>query len=113
MTQMTAFVQIVVNIPAVSDVFDYAVPAHLSGRVGMGHLVIVPFGMQKVQGIVYRFVDLPSVPDVKEIFELVDEEPVLTPPQLALAKSLLSLKKWLIPRSSLWHPLSLYSYPQA
>jgi primosomal protein N' (replication factor Y) (superfamily II helicase) len=33
----------------------------------------------------FRFVDSPSVPDVKEILEVVDEEPVLTQPQLALA----------------------------
>ncbi len=85
---MTAFVQVVVNIPAVSGVFDYAVPKHLAGRAGVGHLVIVPFGKQIAQGVVYRFVDSPSVRDVKEILEAVDEEPVLTPPQLALAKEM-------------------------
>lgn len=84
-TPMTAFVQIVVNVPAVSGVFDYAVPESLSGKVGVGHLVIVPFGRQTVQGVVYRFVDSPSVREVKQILELVDEEPVLTQPQLALA----------------------------
>jgi primosomal protein N' (replication factor Y) len=85
---MTSFVQIVANVPAVSGVFDYAVPASLAGRVGVGHLVIVPFGKQTVQGVVLRFVDQPSVPEVKEIVELVDEEPVLTQPQIALAVSL-------------------------
>ena len=85
---MTTFVQIVVNVPAVSGVFDYAVPGSLEGMVGMGHLVIVPFGRQTVQGIVYRFVDQPSVADVKEILEVVDEKPVLTQPQLALAKEM-------------------------
>ncbi|MCK6539722.1 MAG: primosomal protein N' [Anaerolineales bacterium] len=85
---MTAFVQVIVNIPAVSGVFDYAVPKHLAGKVGVGHLVIVPFGKQTAQGVVYRFVDSPSVRDVKEILEAVDEEPVLTPPQIALAKEM-------------------------
>lgn len=85
---MTAFVQIVVNVPAVSGVFDYAVPESLAGRVGIGHLVIVPFGGQTVQGVVVRFVDSPSVPNVKEILEAVDDEAVLTPPQLALAHEL-------------------------
>ena len=85
---MTAFVQVVVNVPAVSGVFDYAIPKSLEGAVGIGHLVIVPFGSQRVQGTVYRFVDLPSVADVKEILEVVDEEPVLTQPQLALAKEM-------------------------
>lgn len=85
---MTAFVQIVVNVPAVSGVFDYAVPESLAGRVGVGHLVIVPFGGQTVQGIVVRFVDSPSVPNVREILDAVDDEPVLTPPQIALAHEL-------------------------
>jgi primosomal protein N' (replication factor Y) (superfamily II helicase) len=84
-TPMTAFVQIVVNIPAVSGVFDYSVPSQLAGRIGVGQLVIVPFGRQTVQGVVYRFVDSPSVPDVREILEVVDDEPVLNQPQLALA----------------------------
>jgi len=85
---MTVFVQIIVNVPAVSGMFDYAVPKDLGGTVGVGHLVIVPFGKQTVQGVIYRFVDSPSVGDVKEILELVDEEPVLTQPQLALAKEM-------------------------
>ena len=85
---MTTFVQIVVNVPAVSGVFDYSVPKSLEGAVGVGHLVIVPFGKQTVQGLVYRFVDAPSVREVKDILEVVDEEPVLTQPQLALAKEM-------------------------
>jgi len=85
---MPAFVQVVVNVPAISGVFDYAVPESLVGQVGVGHLVIVPFGKQTVQGTVFRFVDSPSVKDVKEILQVVDEEPVLTQPQLALAKEM-------------------------
>ncbi|GAB4458040.1 MAG: primosomal protein N' [Anaerolineales bacterium] len=85
---MTGFVQIVVNIPAVSGVFDYAIPEPLAGRVRVGQLVIVPFGGQTVQGVVVRFVDSPSVPEVREILEVVDDEAVLTPPQIALAHEL-------------------------
>jgi len=85
---MTFFVQIVVNVPAVTGVFDYAIPESLAGKVGLGHLVTVPFGKQTVQGAVFRFVDLPSVPDVRNVIDLVDEEPVLTPPQLALAEEM-------------------------
>jgi primosomal protein N' (replication factor Y) len=85
---MNSFAQIVVNIPAVSGVFDYAVPDSLAGRIGAGHLVIVPFGKQTVQGVVFRFVDQPAVPEVKDIIELVDEVPVLTQPQLALAETM-------------------------
>ena len=85
---MTPFVQIVVNMPAVSGVFDYAIPESLAGTVGVGHLVIIPFGKQTVQGVVFRFIDQPSVRDVKEIIELVDPEPVLTQAQIALAEEM-------------------------
>ncbi|HET6822703.1 MAG TPA: primosomal protein N', partial [Anaerolineales bacterium] len=85
---MTTFVQIVVNIPAISGIFDYSIPASLLGQVSIGHLVIAPFGKQTVQGVVFRFIDQPSVPDVKEILELVDPLPVLTQPQIALAEAM-------------------------
>jgi primosomal protein N' (replication factor Y) len=83
---MTTFVQIVVNIPAVSGIFDYAIPESLLGQVGVGHLVIAPFGKQTVQGVIFRFIDQPSVPEVKEILELVDPAPVMTQAQIALAE---------------------------
>lgn len=85
---MTAFVQIVVNVPAVSGVFDYAVPESLAGQIGQGHLVIVPFGNKTVQGVVFRFIDQPSVPHVKEVAEILDPIPVLTQAQIALAEAL-------------------------
>ncbi|HSK65511.1 MAG TPA: primosomal protein N' [Anaerolineales bacterium] len=83
-----SFVQIVVNIPAVSGIFDYSVPDLLRGQIAAGHLVIVPFGNKTVQGVVFRFVDQPSVANVKEILELVDPLPVLTHPQIALAEAM-------------------------
>jgi primosomal protein N' (replication factor Y) len=85
---MTSFVQIVVNVPAVSGIFDYSVPESLFGQVGVGHLVIAPFGKQTVQGVVFRFIDQPSVPEVKEILEVVDAVPVMTQAQITLAGAL-------------------------
>ncbi|MDQ2692189.1 MAG: primosomal protein N' [Chloroflexota bacterium] len=85
---MTIFVQIVVNVPAVSGTFDYSVPADLQGSIGVGHLVIAPFGKQTVQGVVFRFLDQPSVPDVKDILDLVDPAPVMTQAQIALAEAM-------------------------
>ncbi len=82
------FAQVAVNVPSITGVFDYAIPKSLVGQVGIGHLVIVPFGRQTVQGVIFRFVDSPSVSNVKDILEVVDEEPVLTQPQIALAKEM-------------------------
>ena len=86
---MTAiFIQIAVNIPAVSGVFDYALPTALEGRLGVGHLVTVPFSHQVVQGVVLRFIDQPSVQEVKTVIDLLDEKPVLTSAQIALAETM-------------------------
>ena len=85
---MNTFIQLAINVPSIAGVFDYAVPDHLVGKVGVGHLVIAPFGKQTVQGIVLRFIAKPSVAQTKEIVELVDPEPVLTSAQIALAESL-------------------------
>ncbi|HEX2995321.1 MAG TPA: hypothetical protein VHP14_10870, partial [Anaerolineales bacterium] len=85
---MTTFVQVVVNVPAVSGIFDYSIPESLLRQVGVGYLVVAPFGKQTVQGVVFRFIDQPSVPDVKEILELVDPAPVMTQAQITLAEAL-------------------------
>ena len=96
---MTPFIQLAINVPSVAGVFDYSIPDHLAGRVGVGHLVVAPFGKQTVQGVVLRFVDQPSVPQTKEIIERVDSDPVLTQAQIALAESL--AKSTLSPFSSI------------
>ena len=85
---MTTFIQVVVNVPAVAGIFDYAVPESLLGQVGVGHLVIAPFGKQTVQGVVFRFLEQPSVPEVKEIVELLDPAPIMTQAQIELAEAM-------------------------
>ncbi|MFH1905976.1 MAG: primosomal protein N', partial [Chloroflexota bacterium] len=80
------YAQIAVNVPSVTGVFDYALPPELEGKVGAGHLVSVPFGKQTVQGVVFRLVSEPSVPETKNIIALLDPQPVLTGTQIALAQ---------------------------
>ncbi len=83
---MNSFAQIAVNVPSVAGVFDYAVPDDLAGKLSVGKLVVVPFGKQRVQGVILRFVDQPAVANTKEILELIDPLPVLTSTQIALAE---------------------------
>ncbi|NQU30739.1 MAG: hypothetical protein HQ525_08740 [Anaerolineae bacterium] len=83
---MTIFVQISVNIPAISGVFDYHLPPELEGKIGIGNLVTIPFNNQIVQGVILRFLDKPSVADTKSVVDLLDPLPVLTPAQIALAE---------------------------
>jgi len=83
---MTTFVEIVVNVPRVSGVFHYHLPDHLEGVVRRGHLVVIPFGQQTVQGVVLQTVSVPSVPETKAVISLLDPEPVVTSQQITLAE---------------------------
>jgi primosomal protein N' (replication factor Y) len=85
---MTAFAQIAVNIPSVAGVFDYCLPPEMEGKVSVGHLVTVPFGRQTAQGVVLELINQPSVVETKPILNLLDPLPVLTSPQLELAKQM-------------------------
>ncbi|GAB4425931.1 MAG: primosomal protein N' [Anaerolineales bacterium] len=85
---MSAYATLAVNVPSVAGVFDYKIPDALAGQIAPGHLVIVPFGKQTVQGVILRLTDSPAVADTKEILDLVDPDPVLTHTQIALAESL-------------------------
>lgn len=82
------FVRLAVNIPAISGVFDYTVPAELAPHLRAGCLVTAPFGNQTVQGIIVELTDSSSIPNLKPILDLLDPAPLLTPPQLALAMRL-------------------------
>ncbi len=82
---MTTYLEIAVNVPQVSGVFDYHLPPELQDRVGPGCLVVVPFGSQVVHGVVIRQVEQPSVADTKPVHSLVDPGAVVTPAQIELA----------------------------
>lgn len=88
---MPTFLEIAVNVPGVTDVYHYHLPPELEGRVLAGHLVIVPFGRQTVQGIILRSIHQPAVSETRPVIDLVDSEPVVTEHQLALASEM-SLK---------------------
>jgi primosomal protein N' (replication factor Y) len=79
------FVEIAVNLSPVQGTFHYHLPPELDGLVRPGHLVTAPFGRQRVQGIVLRLLDEADVPETRPVEALLDPDPVLTEPQLALA----------------------------
>ncbi|MGD0877672.1 MAG: primosomal protein N' [Anaerolineales bacterium] len=85
---MTVFARIAVNIPSVTGVFDYSLPAEMEGTVGVGQLVTVPFGRQTAQGVVLELIGQASVAETKPIISLLDPLPVLTSPQLELARQM-------------------------
>jgi primosomal protein N' len=85
---MSHYAQLAINVPSVAGVFDYSISGTLAGHLRVGHLVTVPFNKQTVQGVILRFVEQPSVKEVKEIIDLLDPEQVLTQVQISLAESL-------------------------
>ena len=81
------FADVVVNVPRLTSSYSYSIPEPLSGRVKLGHLVTVPFGSQRTQGIVTGLTDTPpALKQVSPIEGLIDPEPVLTPAQIDLAR---------------------------
>lgn len=79
------YIEVAVNLPPVRGTFDYHLPPRLRQSVQPGHLVTAPFGHRKVQGVVVRHLQQPSVPETRPIDELLDPEPVLTAHQIELA----------------------------
>lgn len=79
------YVRVAVNIPAINGEFDYSLPEDLQDKVQPGCLIEIPFNSRPIQGVVTRLVDIPDVPEVKPVTNLVDPVPVLTPQQIQLA----------------------------
>ena len=80
------FARLAVNLPAVSGVFDYAIPPEFAGQIGPGSLVTAPFGNQTVQGVVMELTDAPSVAETRSLESLLDPVPVLSVAQIHLAR---------------------------
>ena len=85
---MPIFVEVAVHVPGNTGTFDYHLPPELEGKVQPGCLVVVPFGPQRVQGVVLRYIDMPSVPETRPVEALLDPQPVVTGAQMELGRQL-------------------------
>jgi len=83
---MVAYVEVAVNVPQVSGVFHYHLPPELEEKILPGHIVIVPFGHQRVQGVLLRQITQPEVEETKAVEVILDDEITLTEDQIALAR---------------------------
>lgn len=81
------FAEVIINAPNLPSPFDYAIPEALQMTLRAGHLVTVPFGGRRAQGLVVALNESTSIPNaqLKTIEGLVDPAPVLTAAQLDLA----------------------------
>ncbi|SVD26256.1 uncharacterized protein METZ01_LOCUS379110, partial [marine metagenome] len=79
------FVEVAVDSPGSGDrTFTYSMPPGLS--LELGHSVIVPFGNQTKQGIVFGASDTSDLDLVRDVLELTDSNPLIGPIQLELAR---------------------------
>ena len=84
---MAEFVDVIIPVP-LQGLFTYALPSSLQMQAQAGLRVIVPFGNKKsVTGIIVRThnnpISDPAV-HVKEVIEIVDQQPCILPSQLSL-----------------------------
>jgi primosomal protein N' (replication factor Y) len=76
-----------VSLPVPLDQgFTYRLPETLKHRAQPGCRVLVPFGSRKLTGVVLKLSCEPPAGPVKEVLRLLDEEPVLDPELLTLAR---------------------------
>jgi primosomal protein N' (replication factor Y) len=68
-----------------AQTFHYSVPSELQEQVSLGQLVVVPFGRRRLQGVIFGFDDSSPVAETKELYEIADLTPVLSPHQMELA----------------------------
>lgn len=79
------FVEVILPLPLYVT-FTYAVPAEMTGSLRQGSRVIVPFGRKKYYtGIVsHEVLKAPEGLEIKEIYSVLDDGPVVRRPQLQL-----------------------------
>jgi len=82
------YVEVAVNVPQVAGSYHYHLPPELEGKLQPGHLVEVPFGNRRVQGVVLQLAEQAEVADTKAVLALVDEQTVITSFQIELARRL-------------------------
>jgi primosomal protein N' (replication factor Y) len=79
------YAEVSVNSPAAQRrTFSYAVPSGLDVREGQA--VLVPFGEKLLQGVVMELSPRPAVEDTRDIIDVIESRPVLSPHHLSLAK---------------------------
>lgn len=83
-----ASVVVDVRVSSVDRAFDYSVPEPLRAKIAVGHRVHVPFGSRRsVEGYIVGLThERPAVPGIRPIQRLLDDEPVFTAADLAVAK---------------------------
>lgn len=79
------YAEVSVNSPvAQRRTFSYSIPDGLD--IEVGHAVWVPFGERILQGIVIELSPYPTVEATREIIDVIESRPLLSPTQVSLAR---------------------------
>jgi primosomal protein N' (replication factor Y) len=86
---MTLYAEVVLSLP-VSQAFTYSIPESLSAKALVGSRVLVPFGQRIMTGFIVRLGKKRQSTDIKlkEIVEVLDEEPVFASSFLSFTRKL-------------------------
>ena len=79
--------QVVVELPLETPL-DYRIPSDLRMGCRIGQRVLVPLGKRQILGYIVGLASTSTVADLKELVEILDETPLLTP-------ALLQLTRWI------------------
>src|SRR3972149_1352908 len=82
---MKEAIEIAVPIPQ-SETFYYSVPSHLQDGIQIGKRVLVPFKNRKALGFIIGFGKPPEGITLREIIDIVDEEPLFDEKRLEFLK---------------------------
>src|SRR3989337_2481948 len=82
---MKEAIEVAVPIPQ-SETFYYSVPSHLQDGIQIGKRVLVPFKNRKALGFIIGFGKPPEGITLREIIDIVDEEPLFDEKRLEFLK---------------------------
>jgi primosomal protein N' (replication factor Y) len=81
---MMRYAEVSVNSPAAQRrTFSYSIPPDLNIRPGQA--VWIPFGERLLQGVVMELTGYPAVEETRDILDVIEPDPVLSPEQIKLA----------------------------
>jgi len=70
----------------IDRLFHYAVPSQLEKEVVLGKRVLIPFGSRQITGYIVGFIEESPMDRIREIIDVIDRKPVLSPRMLRLTK---------------------------
>src|SRR5690554_1862724 len=81
------FAQVILPLP-LHNAYSYKVPLKWHSQISTGQRVVVQFGARKIySALVFSLTHVPPEDvETKEVLELLDEKPVILPPNLELWK---------------------------